>query len=36
MIGESLEERVLGNDLPDDVTSVHVTVQFQRYKLREA
>ena len=29
-------EKIMGNDLPDDVTPVLVTIQFQRYKLREA
>ena len=36
IIGESLEKRIIGTDLTNDVTPVHVTTQFQHYKLREA
>ena len=36
IIGESLEKGTISTDLTDDVTPVHVTIQFQCYKLREA
>ena len=30
IIGRSLEKRIIGIDLPDDVTPVHVTILLQR------